>query len=429
MRLPRMLSLLALFLSLSVAGCNGNGPGAESDAGTDGGAADLGPRYLAFQIFEGTANPWLPFDTVVDYTPPEKIDAVVEDIILKVGTRGGDRNRLAFFLGPISFDHSDDEVRQIIDDGFAIARARGVAVGFHIDDSMFWSKRSDLAADAANVEWTDWDGTLSTGMSLDWAHPPRRMCLNAPTIRAEVTRRARDVIGAAIVAQLDALAPEDQHLFAGAVAGWETHMGQDVSTMDRVGFHALSNRGFSATNPPADVAGEVASIVQEFIGLWTSGLAEAGVGSDRIYTHVNFLPKARFDKFQSSGQVPPGVAYDQVVTFGRSSAPASVAFVTGARPGFTTYPHAGVFDQIEEERSAHGRPAWASAEGTNLIPGGAVGATGLTMEEYLARSFDHGATLVIIFGWGIGVPSQPNPFRTVTESADSIAAYRRFLEP
>ena len=54
------------------------------------------------------------------------------------------KTRLAFILGPIAFDHSDAEVRQIIDDGFDIALSENVAVGFHVDDAMFWSKRSDL---------------------------------------------------------------------------------------------------------------------------------------------------------------------------------------------------------------------------------------------------------------------------------------------
>jgi len=73
-------------------------------------------------------------------------------------------------------------------------------------------------------------------------------------------------------------------------------------------------------------------------------------------------------------------------------------------PGFSTYPRIGVFDQIQEERSLHGEPAWASSEGTNLLPPGPAGNSGITMETYLARSFNHGATLVNVYSWGIGGP-------------------------
>lgn len=382
-------------------------------------------RYLAFQVFEGGPDPAIPFDRVMVYTPKEKVSAVVHNIVTTIGVTGGRRARLAFILGPISFDHTDAEARQIIDDGFAIAASENVAVGFHIDDAMFWSIRSDLAGAPANVEWTDFNGTPATGLLLDWAHPPARMCFNAPAIRTEVTRRARDVIGAEIAAQVAILrAQGKENLFAGVIAGWESHMGQDVSTMDRVGFHALANRGFGPGNPPSDVGAEVASIVAEFIGLWTDGLAQAGIDSNRMYTHVAFLPKARFAELT----VPAGVTHEQVLDTMRSSQRPSVAFAASSRPGFSTYPVAGVFDQIQEERAKHGNPSWASSEGTNIIPGGPAGNSGMTMEMYLARCFNHGATLVNIFGWGIGGPSMmDNPFRVVTEGPDALATYRKFL--
>jgi hypothetical protein len=202
-------------------------------------------------------------------------------------------------------------------------------------------------------------------------------------------------------------------------------MGQDVVTKDRVGFHALANRGFGPGNAPPDVGTEVAAVVAEFIALWTSGLAAAGVSPERIYTHVAFLSKARFAEFQARGLVPAGVTYEQVVDAGASSQRPSVAFAATARPGFSTYPHAGVFEQIQEERASHGNPWWASAEGTNILPGGPAENSGMNMETYLARSFNHGAALVTIFGWGIG--DSANPYRTVAESPDALAGYRKLL--
>lgn len=383
-------------------------------------------RYLAFQVFEGSSDPSIPFDKVVAYTPKEKIAAVVHDIVTTIGVTGSERAQLAFMLGPISFDHSDAEARQIIADGFAIALAEDVAVGFHLDDSMFWSQRGDLIGDPATVEWTDFSGTLSTGLNLDWAQAPARMCFNSPRIQAEVTRRARSVIGDEIANQVAGLrALGKEHLFAGVIAGWESHMGQDVRTRDRVGFHALANRGYGPGRPPADVGEEIASIVAEFIGLWTNGLAQAGVDPARIYTHVAFLTRRQF----ASLPVPAGVTYEQLVDAAPSSQRPSVAFVANARPGFSTYPVAGVFEQIQEERALRGQMGWASSEGSNLLPGSPVRESNLTMETYLARSFNHGATLVNLYGWGIGgaAMAETNPFQIMVQSGDSIEVYRRFL--
>ncbi len=291
-----------------------------------------------------------------------------------------------------------------------------------------WSQRTDLIGDPVNVEWTDFSGKLSTGLKLDWSHPPARMCFNAPKIQA-VTRRARDVIGAEIVSQLAILrAQGKENLFAGVMAGWESHMGQDMTTEDLVGFHALANRGFGPGKPPSDVGAEVASIVADFIGLWTAGLAEAGIDPTRIYTHVAFMNRTQFAQFVAAGQVPPNLTYEQLVNASPSSQHPSVAFAANSRPGFTTYPTPGIFAQIQEELSLHSNPGWASAEGTNLLPPGPAGNSNMTMETYLARCFNHGATLVTIFSWGLGGPSAMGAaaFRTVTQGPEALAAYRKF---
>ncbi len=379
-------------------------------------------RYLAFQVFQGGSDPAIPFDGELVYTPKEKVADMVQDIVTTIGVTGGQKTRLAFILGPIAFDHSDAEVRQIIDDGFDIALSENVAVGFHVDDAMFWSKRGDLINDPTNIEWTDFDATPATGLFLEWAHPPARMVFNSPTIRTEVTRRARDVMGAHIASHVAILRSQGKEdLFAGVIAGWESHMGQDVSTKDRVGFHALANAGFDPQNPPSNIGDEVASIVAEFIGLWTDGLAQGGIDSNRIYTHVAFLPRARFEEISA----PAGISYEDVLDLAPSSQRPSVAFAANARPGFSTYPVTGVYEQIYEELSEHGNPWWASAEGTNIIPADDPESSGISMETYLARSFNHGAALVTLFGWGIG--GQSNPFRTATEGPDALGAYRKFL--
>jgi hypothetical protein len=47
------------------------------------------------------------------------------------------------------------------------------------------------------------------------------------------------------------------------------------------------------------------------------------------------------------------------------------------------------------------------------------------MEDYLARMFKHGATLINVFAWDIG--DSDNIFRRAEEEAESISAYRKFL--
>lgn len=420
--------LLALASILTSTGCDGDASGRAGSG--EAGSESLKPlqgdevRYLAFQVFVGGPDPAIPFDVEMIYTPKQKVASMVRDIVQTIGTTGGKQTRLAFILGPIAFDHTDAEVRQIIDDGFEIALLENIAVGFHIDDAMFWRKRSDLLNDPANVEWTDFEQTPATGLLLDWAHPPARMVFNSPAIRREVTRRARDVIGARVASHLSVLRSQGKDdLFAGMIAGWESHMGQDVSTTDRVGFHALANAGFGPARPPANPGDEIASIVAGFIRLWVDGLAESGVGN-RIYTHVAFLPRARFEELS----VRERGTYEDVLDAAPSSQRPSVAFAPNSRPGFSTYPVTGVFHQIQEELSRHGNPWWASCEGTNIIPGGGPGSSGMDMETYLARSFNHGAALVTIFGWGIGGEAMPdNPYRAVTEGSDALRAYRKFL--
>jgi hypothetical protein len=105
-----------------------------------------------------------------------------------------------------------------------------------------------------------------------------------------------------------------------------------------------------------------------------------------------------------------------------------VAFGNHHRPGFSTYPQPGRFDDIYAELASHNQVGWASSEGTNLQLGSGPGQSGMTMETYLAKMFNHGATLVNIFSWGIGGEANRNmSFRAVTEGEEALQAYRRFL--
>ena len=106
-----------------------------------------------------------------------------------------------------------------------------------------------------------------------------------------------------------------------------------------------------------------------------------------------------------------------------------MAFGKHHRPGFSTYPQPGLFDDIYEELAKHKQVGWASCEGTNMQPGSGPGQSGMTMETYLAKMFNHGATLVNIFSWGIGGEANKNmSFRVVTEGEEALQAYRKFLK-
>ena len=367
------------------------------------------PKYLVFQIFVGAPGTASQLNTV---TPPSEINATVHDVIQKLGTKGTDQRRLGFALGLLAFDHSDAQIRALIRHGFEIAMRDKVAIAFHIDDSMFWGSRSDLVRDPDNIEWSDWAGSPSRGRSLEWGPQPTKappqMCFNAPAIRKEVARRAKDVFGAAVVeGQMLLHQAGKDDLFAGVIAGSETQIGNEYGSRQPLGFHALANRGFSSANPPADLDAERESIVQEFIELWAKNLAAAGVPTDRIYSHTAFQPGANS---KNNHFAPPGVAFGMF-----------------RRPGFSTYPESGFFEGLDAALKVHKSPHWASCEGTNYLPGS--GESGITMETYLGRMFNHGASLVNVYAWGIGGPANKAiRIRIATERPEAISAYRKFLK-
>ena len=190
----------------------------------------------------------------------------------------------------------------------SLALETDVAVGFHIDDSMFWARRKDLWSDPKNVEALDWDGTPCTGRRLDWqtgpgAKPdaaPPQMCFNSKVIQREVQQRSA-LLGKAIQAGVNRLQQRNRpELFAGVIAGWETMIGQDFKTGKYLGYRALLNRGFSREHPPQDMDLEREKVVQEFIELWTKGLADAGVSPQKIYSHTAFLSRAALSSSASN---------------------------------------------------------------------------------------------------------------------------------
>lgn len=368
-------------------------------------------RYLLFQIFVAGAG--------TDVFPPQgEIASFVNDIVGRIGTTGGRREKLGFVVGPLSFNQNDEEILRLIRDSFKIAVHKNVAVAFHIDLHMFWDKRRDLYGDKNNIEWLSWNGTPSTGARLDWGPEPTKapaqMCFNSPAIKAAVAKRAA-LIGGEIKRQVEILrAAGKEELFAGVIAGWETRIARDFATDGLLGYHALRNRGLSAKYLTTDFDAELVKVVKDFSELWASDLAQAGVPTNKIYCHIAFT---------SQGLSKPGKrTYAQEVGF----ATPEVAFSKSYRPGFSTYPEEGAIEEIYGVVAKHGNPPWISAEGTNIVPSGVPGEP--TMESYLGKMFSHGAVAVNIFSWGMGGEAQKNNmFRRVTENGEAISAYRKFL--
>ena len=171
-------------------------------------------RYLAFQIFTYGPNPKMA--TMGEGTHPQPArfpeNAVlrdyIQDIKRRIGAVGDQQTRLAVMLGQLSFDHGDTEVTKFIELGFELALETDVAVGFHIDDSMFWARRMNLWSDLNNVEAMDWDGTPCTGRLLNWGKEPSaappQMCFNSKAIQREVRQRSA-LLGKAIQAGVNRL--------------------------------------------------------------------------------------------------------------------------------------------------------------------------------------------------------------------------------
>jgi len=197
-------------------------------------------------------------------------------------------------------------------------------------------------------------------------------------------------------------------------------IGQDFETGKYLGYRALLNLGFTREHPPVDMDLEREKVVQEFVELWAKGFADAGVSEQKIYSHIAPFPRRAFN---SEGGKEG--SYSQHNHF----ATTQVAFGKYHQPGFSTYPVPFRFDDIYQELEKHQQVAWASSEGTNLQLGAGPGQSGMTMETYLAKMFNHGATLVNVYSWGIGGEANKNmSFRVVTEGEEALGAYRKLLK-
>jgi len=412
----RRIGVLASVLLLLSGAC---GAGA-ADAANTGSE----PQYLMFQLF--TASPAVttePGTHVLSKLPdPGFLDGESKKILDTVGERGDSLHRLGVIVGPVALDYTDAQMRTLIERTFAIASKYKIAVGLHIDDSKFWTNRRDLWSNPENVEWLDWNRTPNTGQYLNWGEQWKlapQACFNSPAMLNEARRIAGQVIGPAVAEQVAKLRKTgDEGLFGGVIVGWETAIGRDFDTRRDLGYCALTNLGFSQKEPPRDPDGALESVVQNWIETWSKGLVDAGVGGEKIYSHIGFKSKKQFEEEGAKGG-----SYARSVMY----TPPSVAFGATHRPGFSTYPDPNIFGDIYAALNGQGNPPWASSEGTNVdIQTAPFSIPSEGMQDYLARMFNHGATMANVFGWDIG--DRDNLFRRATENDEALAAYRKFLE-
>ena len=316
-------------------------------------------------------------------------------------------------------------MRKLISAGFDIALDTGVAIGFHVDNSMFWSQLKILNA-RDSIEWLDWQGQLNTGQRLDWSLTPIKimpqLCLNSKAVREAVSARAA-LIGNEIAKGVERLeAAHKTDLFIGVIAGWETRIGRDFDTGKYLGYCALTNAGYGPDNPPPNPEAALGEITKEFIGFWAQSLITGGVPADKVFSHIAFQSLALRELVKTENPGKDNPPYLRAINY----TPPAVAFCDQCKPGFSTYPQPGLLEQWHDELNKHGNPPWASCEGTAVDPGAAErSGKGMSMEGYLGNMFNHGAVLVNVFGWGVG--DRNNPFRKIAENDAAVAAYQKFL--
>jgi hypothetical protein len=409
----RMHLPLALFLALIL------GPATTSLTGSA--AEPSAPQYLLFQIFLGGPEP----RSGIFHKNRSKDDILrmARDAANATRPERSDPNRiLGFAVGPIAMDQGEDDARSVIRDAFDIAWETDMAVALHLDDYMFWGQARMpggrlLRGAEGTAEWKDWSETPAQGLEIGWLPNvilAPQMCYESPKVKEFATYWTKDVIGQELKRQFDRLVQAGKaKLFAGVITGWESNLAD--------GYCSLSRLGYSAQNPPADFDHEREQVLQRHIESWAKGVYDAGIPRDLVFTHLGPILKRDYDKLIAMlprsriREIPQSTAFRAFWT----------AFNSYSNPGFSAYADDGRYEDIYEAVRAYGRGTWAMAEGTNVILGAPPARSFLAWETYLARSFNHGARIVDLFGGFQGEGA--GEFGRSTESDEALAAYRKFL--
>lgn len=380
----------------------------------------------------------------------EGLEKGIQQTIAKIGKAKDPKQRnwgFHFIIHTWRFDpkHSVNkraDIARAVRGAFDVAIRNNIAVHFTID-SHEWENRPDLwnyankdkpgydPKNKANVEWIDWEGTPHPHRYRNWGIPESMapvICYNSPHVLREVSRMIDEIVAPPIKAGLDRLKKEGkEHLFSGVTVGAEPAlpnyenvdqlrpqiaklMDQDGSPKTRLGYNALTNKGYSKSKPPKDFGSALAQINQEYTSFWSQKLSEAGIPTQKMYTHV------------AAGA---GIVGSPQVQF--TNAPLGIAFNDHSRPGWTTYPvgpFRNDFALLYEELARHGNPHWASSEASPTMGG----KHSLSMKDYLARHFDYGAT-VIVFNTGATSKALSDSLTEGVWGKEALEAYRDHLAP
>ena len=389
---------------------------------------------------------YLVFGIPADVYDPAKdvhgnLDKQVTSLINRLDTTGDSKHRLGFMIVlPVWFSDSrmggdQAHIEKIIKEAFAVAKSRDMAVYFTFYSFTRWPAQMWNWYDSAqpgynpenkkNVEWTDWSGTPTKNRySLQEGETRMApvMCYNSPTVLSEVSYIISKVVGPAIlrgIADLKSAGKED--LFGGITVSEELSL-DDYSGIDklnptlaammtkdgakkaRLGYCALTNAGFSASNPPANYADALAKINQDYAAYWGKQLVEAGISKSKLYTHVAPATEAAYLQY--------------------TNAPIDTAFNEYSNPGWTTYiagPLTKGLDVLYKALAEHGNPSWGSTESspTNIT------GTKVEPETFLAWHYNHGATLIVMNAADSSGGGQL--LGKDMWSSKALAAYKKFL--
>ena len=381
------------------------------------------------------------------------LEKAIERVVEKIGkVKDPNKRNWGFHLiipawrfDPEHLENKRADIARAVRGAFDVAVRHNVAVHFTVETHE-WGNRPDLwnysekdkrgydPKNKANVEWTDFDGTPHPHRYRDWGTAERMapvICYNSPTVLSEVSRLASEVVAPPLKEGLEKLKKQGKgHLLSGITVGAEPSlpnyenidkinpkiaklMDEDKSPKARLGYNALTNKGYSKAKPPEDFARALAQVNKEYISYWSRKLAEAGIPTRKMYTHI------------AAGA---GVIGSPMVEF--TNAPIEIAFNNYSRPGWTTYPVGPLrndFEALYAELERHGNPHWASTEASPTM-GPSGGKYTLTTKEYLARHFDYGAT-VIVFNTGATSEKLSKSLTEGVWGEHAVKAYRTFLNP
>jgi len=430
-----LILLAVVVLVLTRSGGSDNGP-SKPAAPTDE------TQYLIFNV--GTyGDPTVPKSGSETYgeAVSKDIDKKLQDVIDRLGTTGDANHKLGFMVilhpwmwnSGFGTDHSQFDV--LVEKAFDLAAKRGMAVYFTIDSNYgetaniynWWdpSLSGYNPENKKNVEWTDWEGTATKArysLQGSGAKLPPVMCYNSPTVLKESSYLAESVIAPAMLKGIESLKKAGkENLFAGITVGLEPsiddyteidkmdpavgkHMDEDGALKTRLGYCALTNAGYSKSNPPASYADALAKINQEYTSYWARLLVDAGLSKDRLYTHV------------AAGAEGLSLQY--------TNAPIWTAFNDYSRPGWTTYaagPISDNFNVLYEALAEHGNPHWGATE---TSPTSLTGRP-LKPETFLAWHYNHGATVMMMNTADASAGGQV--IGKDIWSKASLAAYKKFL--